>query len=141
MPALIDRQRAGNPLFVQLLASFAVLALLLSAIGIYGLVAYSVSQRTHEIGIRVALGARTADVLHMVLREGLKMAAIGIVIGIALALPLPKLFDAIFYGAHFREPRLYFIVPVAILVVTMLATYIPARRASRVDPMSALRQE
>jgi len=78
-------------------------------------------------------------VLRMVLREGLKMTAIGAAVGLALALPLPKVFDSMFYGLHPREPRLYFIVPAAMLAVAMLATYIPARRASTVDPMIALR--
>jgi putative ABC transport system permease protein len=141
MPAVIERQKAGNPLFVRILGSFAILALILSAIGIYGLVAYSVGQRKHEIGIRMALGAGTPHVMRMVLREGLKMAAIGGAIGLALSLPLPKLFDGLLYGVHFREPWLYFIVPLAILIVTMFATYIPARRAARVDPISALHQE
>ncbi len=141
MPAVIEHQRAGNPFFTRVLGSFAVLALILAAIGIYGLIAYSVGQRTHEIGIRMALGAKSPDVLRMVLWEGMKMTAIGAAIGLAMALPLPKIFDAIFYGLHLREPRLYFIVPLAILVVAMLATYIPARRATRVDPMAALHQE
>ncbi len=141
MPALIERQKSANPLFVRLLGSFALLALILAAIGIYGLVAYSVGQRTHEIGIRMALGARSPDVLSMVLWEGMKMSAIGGAIGLTMALPLPKIFAAIFDGLHFQEPRIYIIVPVAILAVSMLATYIPARSASRVDPMLALRQE
>ena len=141
MPALIERQRGGDPFFVRVLGSFALLALILAAIGIYGLIAYSVGQRTHEIGIRMALGARNADVLRMVLREGMKMTAIGAAVGLALALPLPKLFDAMFYGLHLREPRLYFIVPIAIFMVAILAAYVPARRATRVDPMTALRQE
>jgi putative ABC transport system permease protein len=139
MPALIERQKGGDTFFVRVLGSFALLALVLAAIGIYGLVAYSVGQRTHEIGIRIALGARNPDVLRMVLREGLKMTAIGAAVGLALALPLPKVFDSMFYGFHPREPRLYFIVPAAMLAVAMLATYIPARRASTVDPMIALR--
>ena len=141
MPALIERQKLGNPFFVRLLGGFALLALLLSAIGIYGLVAHSVGQRTHEIGIRMALGAGRSDVLHMVLKDGMKMAAIGAAVGLALALPLPKVFEAVFYELHFHEPRLYFIVPIAILLVAMLATYIPARRAMRVDPLVALRYE
>jgi predicted permease len=141
MPALIERQKLGNPFFVRLLGGFALLALLLSAIGIYGLVAHSVGQRTHEIGIRMALGAGRSDVLRMVLREGLKMAAMGGAIGLVISLPLPKLFEAVFYELHFHEPRLYFIVPIAILLVAMLATYIPARRAMRVDPLVALRYE
>src|SRR5882724_3892344 len=139
MPALIERQKGGDTFFVRVLGSFALLALVLAAIGIYGLVAYSVGQRTHEIGIRIAMGARNPDVLRMVLREGLKMTAIGAAVGLALALPLPKVFDSMFYGFHPREPRLYFIVPAAMLAVAMLATYIPARRASTVDPMVALR--
>jgi len=140
MPAVIDRQKSGNPFFTRILVAFAVLALILAAIGIYGLMAYSVGQRTHEIGIRMALGARSPDVLRMILWQGAKMAAIGGIVGLALALPLPKVFDAIFYDLHAREPWLYFIVPLAILVVAMLATYVPARRAAHVDPMSALRQ-
>src|SRR5216684_1747892 len=141
MSALIDRQKGGNPFFVRMLASFAFLALILAGIGIYGLIAYSVGQRTHEIGIRMALGAKRSDVLRMILRDGMKMTAIGAAFGLALALPLPKVFDAIFYGLHLREPRLYLLVPVTILIVALLATYIPARRASRVDPMSALHQD
>jgi putative ABC transport system permease protein len=126
---------------MRVLGGFAVLALALAAIGIYGLMAYSVGQRTHEIGIRLALGAGESQVLGMVLGEGVKMAAIGAAIGLVLAVPLPKIFDAIFYDLHLREPRLYFLVPAAILVVAILATYVPARRATRVDAMSALRQE
>ncbi len=141
MPSVIDRQKGGDVLFTRLLGGFAFLALILSAIGIYGLIAYSVGHRTHEIGIRLALGANSPDVLRMVLWEGLKMTLIGGIIGLAMALPLPKVFDAMFYGLHFREPGLYFIVPIAILAVAMLATYIPARRATRVDPMVALRYE
>jgi len=140
MPAVIDRQKSGNPFFTRILAAFAVLAMILAAIGIYGLMAYSVGQRTQEIGIRMALGATSPDVLRMILWQGAKMSAIGGILGLVLALPLPKVFDAIFFGLHVREPGLYFIVPVAILVVAMLATYVPARRAARVDPMSALRQ-
>jgi putative ABC transport system permease protein len=143
MPALIERQANGDPLFERLMGSFALLALILAAIGIYGLVAHSVGQRTHEIGIRMALGAGKSDVLSMVLREGLKMTAIGAAIGLLMALPLPKLFEAIFYfgGLDIQEPAIYLIVPIAMGVVTMLATYIPARRAMRVDPIVALRYE
>jgi len=141
MPAVIESQRAGNPFFLRVLGIFALLALILAAIGIYGLIAYSVGQRTHEIGIRMAMGAKSQDVLRMVLREGIKMAVIGGVVGLAIALPLPKIFGAIFYDLHISEPQVYFIVPLAILLVAILATYIPARRAARIDPMSALHQE
>ena len=141
MSDVIDGQRGGNPFFTRVLASFAFLALILAAIGIYGLIAYSVGQRTHEIGIRMALGARSPNVLRMVLWEGLKMTAVGGAIGLTMTLPLPKVFDAIFYGLHFREPLLFVVVPTAILLVAMLETYIPARRAARVDPIVALRYE
>jgi predicted permease len=141
MSALIDRQKGGNPFVVRVLTSFAFLALILAGIGIYGLIAYSVGQRTHEIAIRMALGAKRSDVLRMILRDGMKMTAIGAAVGLALALPLPRVFEAIFYGLRLREPRLYFLVPMTILVVALLATYIPARRASRAEPMSALHQE
>jgi predicted permease len=139
MPAVIDLQKGGDVLFSRMLAIFALLALVFAAIGIYGLIAYSVGQRTHEIGIRVALGAGSSQVLRMVLMEGLKMTAIGAAIGLAVALPLPKVFGAMFTGLGFSEPRLYFIVPLAIIAVSMLATYIPARRAASVDPTVALR--
>ena len=143
MTAVIERQANGDPLFEGLMGIFASLALILAAIGIYGLVAYSVGQRTHEIGIRMALGAGKSDVLSMVLRQGLRMTAIGATVGILLALPLPRLFEAIFYfgGLHILEPAIYIIVAIAMVLVTMLATYIPARRAMRVDPMVALRYE
>ncbi len=141
MNELIALQKGGNPFMSRVLGSFALLALILSAIGIYGLISYSVGQRRHEIGIRMAMGAGSKEVLRMVLWQGFKMTAIGTAIGLAMALPLPKVFDAIFYGLHVREPRLYFIVPLAILVVTMLATYVPARRALTVDPLTTLRHE
>jgi putative ABC transport system permease protein len=139
MPAIIDLQKGGDVLFACMLGIFALLALIFAAIGIYGLIAYSVGQRTHEIGIRVALGAGSTQVLRMVLFEGLKMTAIGAAVGLAVALPLPKVFNSMFTGMAFGEPGLYVLVPLAIVAVSMLATYIPARRAATVDPTIALR--
>jgi len=141
MTNVIDRQKAANPFFTRVLGTFAFLALVLAAIGIYGLIAYSVDQRTHEIGIRMALGADKRNVLRVILAEGMKLTVIGAVIGFALALSLPRLFSSLLYGLQIHEFRLYFIVPVAIFFVALLAMYIPARRAARVDPLSALRQE
>jgi putative ABC transport system permease protein len=141
MSAVIDYQKAGNPFFSRVLGVFALLALMLSGIGVYGLIAYSVGQRTREIGVRMALGAARGDVLRLVLHDGLKMTAIGGVIGIILSLPLPKVFGAIFYDVKVAEPRLYLLVPLAILAVAMLATYIPARRAADIEPLGALRQD
>jgi putative ABC transport system permease protein len=141
MSAVIDRQKGGDEFFTRALSSFALLALVLAAIGIYGLIAYSVGQRIYEIGIRMAMGARSQDIFQMILREGMKTAAIGGAIGLAMSIPLPKIFEALFTDTPVREPSLYIIVPVVILVVVALATYIPARWAARVDPMNALRQE
>ncbi len=141
MDDVIQVQRNGNPFFTKLLGTFAVLALILSAIGIYGLIAYSVGQRTHEIGIRLALGAKASDISRMILREGLKVAGIGSAIGFALALPLPKLFESIFQGLVLSEPEVYPLVMVVMLLVAFCATFGPARRATHVDPTSALRNE
>jgi putative ABC transport system permease protein len=141
MDQVIDVQRRGNPLFTKLLGTFAFLALILSSIGIYGLIAYSVGQRTHEIGIRLALGAKGSDISRMILREGFKVAAIGSIIGFALALPLPKLFESIFQGLIVNTPGVYPVVFVVMLIVAFCATFGPAMRATRVDPTQALRNE
>ena len=115
--------------------------MVLAAIGIYGLAAYSVGQRTYEIGIRMAVGARTTDILRMILWDGFKTAAIGSALGVAIALPLPKLFDSMFQGLHFGAPALHVIVLLAILIVAAFAIYIPALRATHVDPKTALRNQ
>ncbi len=141
MSAVIERQAVGDEFFTRALSLFALLALGLAAIGIYGLIAYSVGQRTYEIGIRMAMGARSQDILRMIFREGLKLTWIGGAIGLALSIPLPKVFEAMFIDTHVHEPSLYFLVPVVILVVATVATYVPARWAARVDPINALRQE
>jgi putative ABC transport system permease protein len=141
MDQVIDKQRSGNPLFTKLLAAFAGLALILSAIGIYGLIAYSVGQRTQEIGIRMALGAKTRDISRMILRESFKVTAIGSSIGLVLALPLPTVFDSMFQGLPFRAPGVYPLVLVVMLAVAFGATYVPARRATHIDPTRALRSE
>jgi putative ABC transport system permease protein len=142
MDDVIEIQRNGNPLFSKLLATFAILALLLAAIGIYGLIAYSVGQRTHEIGIRLALGAKASDISRMILRDGFKVAAVGSAIGFVMALPLPRVFDSILGGLlPFGAPAIYPIVLAAMLVVVCCATIGPALRAARVDPTAALRNE
>src|SRR5262249_4112259 len=115
-----------------------VRALILAAIGIYGLISYSVGQRTHEIAILMALGAERGNVRRVVLWEGVKRAGMGAAIGLATALPLPKLFAAMFDGLRTGDSRVYVIGSVALVLVAMLAAYIPARRASSIDPMKAL---
>jgi putative ABC transport system permease protein len=138
MPSVIALQRGGDQLFLEILGTFALLALILAAIGIYGLISYSVGQRTHEIAIRMALGAERWSVRRMVLWEGLKMAGTGGAIGFATALPLPRLFAAMFEGLHATDSRVYVVGSIALVLVAMLAAYIPARRASSIDPMRAL---
>ena len=141
MDSVIEASRNGNPLFTRLLATFAILALALSAIGIYGLIAYTVGQRTHEIGIRLALGAKPSDISRMILRLGCKVAAVGSAIGFTMALPLPKVFDAIFGLIQFGAPAIYPIVLAVMLMVVFCATLGPAQRATRVDATRALRNE
>jgi predicted lysophospholipase L1 biosynthesis ABC-type transport system permease subunit len=141
MDSVINDQRNGDPLFSGILAIFAMFALILAAIGIYGLVTYSVGQRTHEIGIRIALGAKASDILRMILRDGFKTAAIGSALGLAIALPLPKLFESLFQGIRFVAPELHLMTLAAILLVTLFAIYLPALRAAHVDPKAALHNQ
>jgi putative ABC transport system permease protein len=142
MDGVINDQRNGNPLFERLLATFAILALILAAIGIYGLIAYSVGQRTQEIGIRLALGAKGSNISRMILMEGFKVAAVGSSIGFLTALPLPKVFNSMFQGQLlFGSHEIYPMVLVVMLGVVFCATWVPARRATRVDPTAALRSE
>lgn len=127
-----------------LLGAFAGLALLLASVGIYGVISYSVMQRVHEIGIRMALGAERRDVFRMVIGQGLRLVAAGIVIGAAAALVLTRLlssFSQLLYGVRTDDPLTFIVVSLALTLVAVLGCYVPARRAMRVDPMVALRYE
>jgi putative ABC transport system permease protein len=141
MAKLLSDEQAGDFLMTKMLGIFAFLALSLAAVGIYGMVAYAVGRRTHEIGLRMALGARRLEIFRMVLGEGMKLTLIGTLVRLALALPLPKLFESAFIDFHVHASSLFLIVPAVIAVVALLACYIPARRAMKVDPMEALRYE
>jgi predicted permease len=123
----------------SLLGIFALLALLLAAIGLYGVMAYSVSQRTRELGIRLALGARQQDVRNMVVRQGVLLAIGGVAIGLMAAIALARLVTNLLFGVTANDPVTFAVIPVVLLVVALVATYLPAWRASRVDPVEALR--
>jgi putative ABC transport system permease protein len=124
-----------------LFSAFAVLALILAAVGIYGLVSYSVSQRTHEIGIRIALGAQRRHVLRLILRTGVTLALSGIVIGVAGAIALTRFLTSLLYGVTATDTRTFVIVSVGLFAIAVAACLIPARRATRVEPLIALRHD
>jgi len=138
---IIDENEGGDYVGDTLFGIFGILALVLSAIGIYGVISYAVAQRTHEIGIRMALGAHRGDVLRSVIGKGMLLALVSAIIGLAAAAPLPKLFVATLQGFRVHSLPVFVGVPLLLLAVVLAAIYIPARRASRVDPVVALRYE
>jgi len=138
---ILAKQVAPMRFNTQLLSLFAVLALILASVGIYGLMAFLVSQRTQEIGIRMALGAQTRDVLQMVIKQGLILALIGVAVGLGAALALSRVISSLLYDVSPTDPLTFVCVSLFFTGVALLASYIPARRAARIDPMVALRYE
>jgi predicted permease len=141
MDDVIATSFAARRLSMTLLGIFASLALALSCVGIYGVISYLVGQRTHEIGVRMALGAQRSDVLRLVLGQGARMALIGVAVGIAAALGLTRLMANQLFGVTAHDPLTFVVVTILLTLVALLACYLPARRAVKVDPMVALRYE
>lgn len=139
--AMVARAQANRRFTTLLLGLFAVVALVLAGIGVYGVIAYSTAQRTQEIGIRMALGAGRAHVLKMVMAEGLKIGAAGLLLGVAVALALTRLMSGLLFGVSERDPLTFVALPLVLLAIAAAASWIPARRAVRVDPIVALRAE
>jgi putative ABC transport system permease protein len=137
----VDRSLNPVTLINGLSSLFGVLAMLLACVGLYGVMSYAVARRTNEIGIRMALGARRSDVLGLVVGHGIKLTLVGVAVGIAAAFPLTRFLASLLYGVKPADPLTFFVVSLSLTVVALLASYIPARRAMKVDPMVALRYE
>jgi predicted permease len=141
MDALIAQTTGPRRFSLLLLGGFAALAMVLASIGLYGVMSYTVTQRTRELGVRVALGAVAGDVLGLVLKQGVRLALLGVGIGLVVALVLTRLMKAMLFGVSATDPATFVVVPLVLIAVAALASYLPARRATRVDPVEALRAE
>jgi ABC-type antimicrobial peptide transport system permease subunit len=141
MDYVVSNSLAAQRFSMVLLGVFAALALILASVGIYGVISYAVGQRTHEIGIRMALGAQTGDVLRLILSQGARLVLVGIAIGISGAFALTRLMASQLFMVSATDPLTFAGVSLTLVLVALAACYIPARRAAKVDPMVALRYE
>jgi predicted permease len=140
MNDVLDRSLASRRFSADLVGGFAGLAALLASIGIYGVLAYLVAQRSREIGIRMALGARREDILRMFLHRGVVLAGVGVVVGLVFAASSASVIASLLYGVRPHDPAVFLIVPLLLFTIAILASYLPARRATKVDPLIALRE-
>src|SRR5262245_6531570 len=141
MEEILSEEVTQRRIGMTLLAAFAALALLLASLGIYGVLAYAVTQRTKEIGIRVALGAQSADVLRLIIGQGLQLVVLGVALGLVAALALTRLMKSLLFGVSASDPLTFAGIALLLALVALLACYLPARRAAKTDPMIALRYE
>jgi putative ABC transport system permease protein len=139
MEQILSRSLAQSRLNLALIGSLAVLAVALAAGGLYSLIAYAVAQRTHEIGIRLALGAQRRDILRLTLRQGFTLVALGIVLGLAGAIAATRALRSLLFGVSPTDPATFVSIPLLLALVALLACWFPARRAMKVDPLVALR--
>jgi putative ABC transport system permease protein len=141
MDQLVSESLGQSRYRVILLGIFASVALVLAAVGIYGVIAYAVSQRTHEIGIRIALGAQRRDIFGLVIRQGMVVSLIGVALGLGASFALTRLISTLLYGVSSTDPVTFATVVLLLLGVALAACSIPARRAMKVDPIESLRYE
>jgi putative ABC transport system permease protein len=141
MEEIVSESVARQRFSMMLLGIFAGLALLLAAVGIYGVLSYSVAQRTHEIGIRMALGAQRRDVLKLTVGQGLRLVFVGLVIGLIAAFVLTRVMSSLLFGVSATDPTTFVAISLILIGVALLASYIPALRATKIEPMVALRYQ
>jgi putative ABC transport system permease protein len=141
LDGILSHSVAAQRFNLLLLTVFASLALILAAVGIYGVMSYATAQRTHEIGIRVALGARTTDVLRLVMGQGLRLTVLGVIAGLIGSYGLTRVMTGLLFGVSATDPMTFGLITLLLATVSLVACYIPARRAMKVDPMVALRYE
>jgi putative ABC transport system permease protein len=141
MTEVMDDSVAGPRFNMMLLAVFAGVAMVLAAVGIYGILSYAVAQRTHEIGVRMALGAQATDVLKLVVGQGVKLTLVGVALGLGAALAVTSVMESLLFEVSTTDPVTFTAIALLLVGVALVASFVPARRATRVDPLVALRYE